>query len=221
MSFETRLLQSEIITHDVKRFVVARPQGFDFEPGQGVELAIDLPDWRDAGRPFTPTSLPGDGVLEFTIKRYPSHEGVTDALHKLKPGTPVTLSKPFGTLRYRAPGVFIAAGAGLTPMIAILRERARLKELAGQTLLFSNKTPADVMLERELRVLLGERCFFTCTRECGPGYRRGRIDRDFLARHLDDFGQAFYVCGPPSFVKDIRHHLADLGASADAVVVDE
>lgn len=220
MTHDTTLLMSQVVTHDVKRFVLSRPDGFTFEPGQGVELSIDLPNWRDEGRPFTPTSLPPDHVLEFTIKRYPEHGGVTDALHKLEPGAPLKISPAFGTIRYDGPGMFIAAGAGLTPMLAILRERARLQELEGQTLVFSNKTPADVMLEHELRHLLGERCVLTCTRESAPGYGSGRIDRDLLARHLRH-GQKYYVCGPPGFVDDMKGHLAELGAEASSVVVEE
>jgi cytochrome-b5 reductase len=77
MTHEVTLLMSGFVTHDVRRFIVSRPDGFEFEPGQGVELAIDHPDWREEGRPFTPTSLDDDRVLEFTIKAYPAHKGVT------------------------------------------------------------------------------------------------------------------------------------------------
>lgn len=62
-SSSVTLLMTQFITHDARQFVVSRPDDFDFAPGQGVELAIDGPEWRDKGHPFTSTSLPADRVL--------------------------------------------------------------------------------------------------------------------------------------------------------------
>lgn len=209
------------VTHDVKRLVVSRPEELDYRPGQGVEVAIDRPGWREEGRPFTPTSLTDDRALEFTIKAYPEHEGVTRELHALSAGDELLLSDPFGTITYQGPGAFIAGGAGVTPFLAILRRLARAGETAGHSLLFSNKTPADVLCEKELRHHLGERCLLTCTRESAPGYLEGRIDREFLEEHLDGFDQRLYVCGPPAFVDDVKGALTELGASPDSLVFED
>jgi ferredoxin-NADP reductase len=220
MTHEVTLLMSSFVTHDVKRFIVTRPDGFEFEAGQGVELAIDHPDWREKGRPFTPTSLHDDRVLEFIIKAYPAHNGVTQALHSLEPGARLLMSEPFGTIRDKGPGVFIAGGAGITPFIAILRQLARDDGLEGQGLIFSNRTPADVIVEKELRHLLGERCVLTCTQEHAAGYENRRIDRDFLSEHISDFGQHFYVCGPPEFNESVNDALKGLGAKPDLLVFE-
>jgi len=214
------LLMSEFVTHDVRRFLVSRPPGFTFKAGQGVELAINLPPWQDERRPFTPTSLDDDGVLEFTIKRYPDHDGVTHALHTLSPGAELLMSEPFGTISYQGPGVFLAGGAGITPFIAILRERARASELDHHALIFSNKTPADIICEKELRNYLDERCILTCTEAPAPGYEQRRIDKAFLAEKIEDFDQHFYVCGPPGFMKAVNGALEDLGARPESLVFE-
>ena len=219
MPSRTTLLHTAFVTHDVKRFILERPDGFDFKPGQAVELALDRDDWRDEAHPFTMTSLPGSRVLEFTIKGYPDHDGVTTRLHGLAPGDAVLLDEPFDTYSYAGPGVFLAGGAGITPFLAILRDLARRGELDEQTLVFSNKTPRDVICEKELRHLLGDRLHLTCTRESGPGCDDRRIDGDYLKEKLDGFDRRFYVCGPPDFVDDLKGILGDLGASADDVVV--
>jgi cytochrome-b5 reductase len=130
------------------------------------------------------------------------------------------MSDPFGTIRYQGPGVFIAGGAGITPFIAILRRLARDDGLKGQSLIFSNKTPADVIVEKELWHMLGERCVLTCTEEAAPGYENRRIDRDFLSEHVGDFGQHFYVCGPPAFNESVNDALNELGASPDLLVFE-
>jgi cytochrome-b5 reductase len=220
MNHTVNLLMSQFVTHDVKHFIVSKPPGFSVVPGQGVELAINRPGLREQGRPFTPTGLAADSVLEFTIKAYPAHAGVTQALHRLEAGAELLMSEPFGTIRYQGPGVFIAGGAGVTPFLAILRDLARKGESGGQTLIFSNKSPRDVICEKELRHMLGERCILTCTGAAAPGYENRRVDRTFLEEKIQDFKQRFYVCGPPPFMEAINGALADLGASAESLVFE-
>ena len=209
---------SEFETHDVKRLIVSKPADLQFQPGQGVALAIDREGWRDNSHPFTPTSHTDDEVLEFLIKRYPGHDNVTTRLHGLRAGDGLLVSQPFGQLTYRGPGVFIAGGAGVTPFIAILRQLARQDALAEQMLICSHKTPDDVICERELRNALGARCIVTCSRGSGRGYEKRRIDREFLGEKIPDFGSFFYVCGPPAFEKDIRGYLAELGVDSQRIV---
>ncbi len=221
MEHTVTLLMSQFVTHDVKRLIVSRPEGFAFVPGEGVELAIDRPGLSDRGRPFTPTSLAADRVLEFTIKAYPDHpDSVTRALHALEPGAGLRMSDPFGTIRYRGPGTFIAGGAGITPFLAILRELARTGSLDGHALIYSNKTPADIICEKELRHLLGARCLLTCTQGAAPGHGHRRVDRAFLQESIADFGQHFYVCGPPAFTEAVNGALRALGAAPDSLVFE-
>lgn len=221
MDHAVKLLMTQFVTHDVKRFIVSKPPGFSVVPGQGVELAIDQPGLREQRRPFTPTGLAADAVLEFTIKGYADHAGVTQALHALQPGAQLLMSEPFGTIQYKGPGVFIAGGAGVTPFLAILRDLARRGELDRQTLIFSNKTPRDVVCEKELRHLLGERCTLLTTAADAPGYVHRRIDRDFLEERIDDFAQNFYVCGPPPFMEAVNGALTDLGVRAESLVFEQ
>ena len=120
MSETVRILMTEFVTHDVKRFIVERPEGYDFLPGQATEMSINIPGYEEEKRPFTFTSLTEDLVLEFTIKGYP-RDGVTQKLHELHPGNELIRRDVWGTIDFKHPGVFIAGGAGITPFIAILR----------------------------------------------------------------------------------------------------
>ncbi|MDD3449529.1 MAG: FAD-binding oxidoreductase [Gammaproteobacteria bacterium] len=221
MDYSVKLLLSEFVTHDVKRFMVSRPEGFEYRTGQGVELAVDEPGWREQGRPFTPTSLPDAPVLEFIIKAYPAHHGVTARLHTIAAGTGLRMSAPFGTINYQGPGTFIAGGAGITPFMAILRELASEGRLEGHSLLFSNKTPADIICMQELQHYLGPRGRFLCTRKSDCNCPEGRIDKAFLERQIGDFGQKFYVCGPPAFVELVNGALRELGADPLALIFEQ
>ena len=91
---------------------------------------------------------------------------------------------------------------------------------AGCRLLYANKTPADVICEKELRHYLGERCILTCTNDAAPGYEQRLIDQAFLAEKIDDFDQHFYVCGPPGFMKAVNGALKDLGANPQSLVFE-
>jgi cytochrome-b5 reductase len=215
------ILMTSFVTHDVKRFIVQKPRGFKCKAGQATMVAVNQPGQEDNAHPFTPTSLAEDRIVEFTIKGYPEHHGLTERLHQLKPGDSLLLGPVFGTIQYKGPGVFIAGGAGITPFIAILRRLARDGGLAGNTLIFSNKTRDDVILEQELRAYLGDRCILTLSRERSPGYESRKVDKTLLLKKIDNFAQPFYLCGPPPMVEALTETLRKLGAKPDNVVFEK
>ena len=211
---------SEFVTHDVKRFVVERPEGYVLLPGQATDVSINKASLKWEERPFTFTSLKDDLVLEFTIKKYPEHKGITQRLHELRPGDELVIRNVWGTINYEGEGVFIAGGAGITPFIAILRQLKKDGAITGNKLIFSNKTERDVIMEKEFREMFGENAVFTLTREEKQGYESGRIDKAFLERHINDFNQHFYVCGSKKFVEDVNKSLKELGAKTDLIIFE-
>lgn len=223
MSYKVTIRDIRQITHDVKQFKVDKPDGFEFIPGQATEVSIDKPDWRDEKRPFTFTSLNGEPDLEFTIKIYDDHEGVTNELDTLNVGDQLIIREPWGTIQYKGPGVFLAGGAGVTPFIAILRRLAREEDIEGNKLIFSNKTDRDIILEEEFEAMLGDDFINVITDE--PTDRHifldGFIDKEFLEEQIDDVDQPFYVCGPMAFNDAIIEYLRELGADPDALVFEE
>lgn len=221
MTYPTTLLMNRYVSRDTRCFVLARPNGYDFEPGQGVDLSIVQEPWKGQGHPFTPTSLSTDRVLEFIIKRYSESDGFTRALHTLQAGASLALGDPFGAIRYRGPGVFIAAGAGITPFLAILRRLAVEDALKGHKLLFSNKTEEDLICGAELRHYLGDQAYFTFTRQPDTKHDTHRIDNGYLRGHIDNLQQYFYVCGPDSFVKAVTADLVTLGVHSERLVYEQ
>src|SRR3989338_8527015 len=157
MEQKIKILMTEFVTHDVKRFILEKPQGYKYLPGQAVDLSINNPKLKGEKRPFTFTSMNSDLVLEFTIKRYADNKGVTEELHKLKAGNELIIEEPFGTINFQGKGVFIAGGAGITPFIAILRDLKENGQVAGNSLIFSNKTQKDIILEKEFTEMCREK----------------------------------------------------------------
>lgn len=209
------------VTHDVNHYLFDRPDGYDFTPGQATELAIDKDGWRDKKRPFTFVSQPDDPSLEFVIKSYPDHDGVTEQLMMLSPGETVLIDDPWGAIRDRGPGVFIAGGAGITPFIPILRNRARQGKIDGSTLIFSNRSEADIILRDEWDAMEGLTTIYTVTGQPDSPLAIGMVDKAFLEDRIDDFSQNFYVCGPDKMVEDISATLKDLGADPDGITFEE
>jgi len=151
-----KVLRTDFVTHNVKRFVLEKPAGYTFIPGQATDVAINKPGLETELRPFTLTSLNEWDHLEFIIKIYTGHNGVTEKLAAINTGDELIIHEVFGTIAYKGPGIFIAGGAGITPFIAILRQLKVENKLAGNTLLFANRTDNDIILKDELNELLGD-----------------------------------------------------------------
>lgn len=210
----------EKITHDVLRIVLDKPENYTFTPGQATEIAINKPGWQQERRPFTFTNLPGDDYLEFTIKTYPSRNGVTNELLALRPGDGLIIHDVWGAISYKGEGVFIAGGAGITPFISIFRYLKTLHKEKGNTLIFANKTKEDIIYEKEFIGLLGDAFINILSQAPAPGYKHGRLSEAFLKENIDDFNQMFYVCGPPPMMDAVQGYLKHLGVGDNSVVVE-
>ncbi|MFZ0472388.1 MAG: FAD-binding oxidoreductase [Bacteroidales bacterium] len=215
-----RIISTEQLTHDVKRFQVEKPEGYSFIPGQATDVSVNRPDLKSKKRPFTFTGLTSYPYLEFTIKIYPAHKGVTSEMDKLKPGDEIIIRDMWGAIAYQGNGVFIAGGAGITPFISIFRDLREKNEVAGNTLIFANKTKADIILEQEFQKLLGRDFINILSDEVIDGYFHGMLSEDFLKANISDFNRKFYVCGPPKMMIAVKSQLANLGVGKNSIVVE-
>ena len=219
--FLVKIKSIEKITHDVNKIKIERPAGYDFIPGQATDVAINTADYKNEKRPFTFTGLTDWNELEFIIKSYNDHDGITKKIGELKPDNELLIGEPWGAINYNGQGMFLAGGAGITPFIAILRDLKKKKRLPGHLLFFSNKTESDIILKEELTEMLGNSFVNLLTRERSKDYYFGRIDEAFLRMWIVDVVQSFYVCGPEGFVKDINSILTRLGAKADSIIIEQ
>jgi ferredoxin-NADP reductase len=216
-----KVLAVKTVTHNVRSYTVEKPAGFIYHPGQATELSLLKPGWEKEKRPFTFTSLPESDHLEFTIKSYTDHDGVTNQLFKVQPGDLFEIGDAWGAIEYKGEGVFIAGGAGVTPFIAILRYLNKQNKVGNNQLFFSNKTLKDIILKHEFEEMLGINFVNIITQEDSEAYYHGIIDKTFLVQNIYNFKQPFYVCGPDAFTADILHALKELGAEPDSLVFEK
>lgn len=209
------------ITHDVLQIVTEKPRNYNFIPGQATEIAINKNGWKNKKRPFTFTCLPENDYLEFTIKTYPSHAGVTNELLKLKKDDEFILHDVFGAISYKGEGVFIAGGAGVTPFISIFRYLQSKKETGNNKLIFANKTKEDIILAREFENILGDNFINILSDEKVNGYAHGQITEDFLKSHIKSSIKNVYVCGPPPMMESVEKQLQNLNVDEKHIIKEE
>lgn len=209
------------VTHDVKCFRVEKPDGYRFEPGQATEVSINRQEWRNERRPFTFTGLNEQDYLEFTIKIYKDHNGVTAALDKLVTGDEFIIRDVWGAIAYKGEGYFIAGGAGITPFIAIFRQLRKDNALGENKLFFSNKTKADIILKDELNEMFGGRATHILSNDATAGFYHGHIDKAFLSGQGMDLSKPVYLCGPDQMIADLNTILIEMGAKPESVVFEK
>jgi ferredoxin-NADP reductase len=209
------------ITHDVLQIVTVKPHNFSFIAGQAVAISINKPSWENEIRPFTFTSIPTDSFLEFVVKVYPSHKGVTNELLTLKIGDSLILHNVFGAITYRGEGVFIAGGAGITPFVSIFRDLRSKNEIGNNKLIFANKTKGDIILERELKEMLSKNFINIIADENIVGYAHGYISESFLKDHISRACENIYLCGPAPMMESVEKQLHYLNHKHKTIIKEE
>lgn len=218
---KNELVKIKSISHatpDVLKIVTEKPSGLSFVPGQATEIFINKEDWENEGRPFTFTGLPNENHLEFHIKTYPSHQGVTNQLLSLKSGDELIVNDVFGAIAYKGEGTFIAGGAGVTPFISILRDLNAKKQLGNNKLIFANKRKSDIILKSEFEQILQNNFINILSEEKTKEYAHGYITEDFIKENDTNLDSYFYLCGPPAMMEAVENQLRKLKVSENHIV---
>jgi ferredoxin-NADP reductase len=203
-------------TPTVRTFFFEPPRaGFSFRAGQYVVVRISgLTDPRGDSRTFSIASAPSDrGVVAVTTRRGPSP--FKRRLFESGPGTPFELWGPFGDFvpaRDR-PAVLLGGGIGITPFRSMLRQAAFERSAVPIRLLYSSHTPEELIYRGEFEELARRWAGFRPTllvSGAAPGAtgwrgETGRIDAPLVHRESRGIDHPlYYICGPPTMVKELR-----------------
>lgn len=106
------------------RVRVAPDSNLAFAAGQYVTLGFE-----DTPRPYSVANAPGEGDLEFCIRRVPGGRLTSDLFTELDPGDHVTVRGPSGEFVLQEPSerdlVFLATGTGVAPLKSMLEYTLR------------------------------------------------------------------------------------------------
>ena len=206
----------EELTHDIRRLVL-RLQGPDllrFNAGQYVDISIPGAE-NGEHRSFSMANTPTESDrLEFMIKLYEGgrFSGLLSNGTGIAVGDALTCRGPFGmfTLRDSSPRrlVFIAGGAGMAPVLSLLRSMAEKGTERRATFYYGARTEDDLFALEEIERIgraLPDFTFVPALSEAGPdtgwdgesGLITDVVDR-LEAGDLADADA--YLCGPPPMV---------------------
>lgn len=181
-------------------------------------------------RTYTLSTAPSDDCYRISVRRQGLastylHDdvGVGDTIEARTPAGDFTIDAG-----ERRPAVLIAAGVGVTPLLAMLRhlvyEGLRKRRVRPTTVFYAARTRADRAFDTELAGLVADaKGSVRLVRVLGDAVDAadcdvvGRIDMALLRKTLGFDDHDFYVCGPAGFTQAIYDGLRDLNV-ADARV---
>jgi predicted ferric reductase len=194
--------------------------GLAYRAGQFAWLRLNCSAFSVREHPFSIASAPSDGAaLRFLIKEAGDF---TRQIGALPIGARAFVDGPHGALCLEGrqePGIFmIAGGAGLAPMLSLLREAATRGETRPITLLYGNRHQGQIMAAAELATLAGRLPLdlHHVLQEPPPGWTgfAGMMTPELIraeAAQAAREGWVFLLCGPGPMIRAAHQGLAALG----------
>ncbi|MEE2030555.1 FAD-binding oxidoreductase [Rhodococcus chondri] len=231
----TTVTAIEPVTHDIVslRLQAGEPGTFEFKPGQYADLTIPGTDEHRSFSMATTPSTP-DGV-EFLIKKYPGGEfsGLLDS--GIAVGDDIALTGPYGSFTLKEghvlPVVCIGGGAGMAPILSLLRHMNETGSTRPVRFYYGARTPADLFYLDEIAELgknLRDFVFVPCLSEsAGPAQTESSDVEEGMVTDVVDRREAdlhrceVYLCGPPPMVDAALGLLDTRAVPKDQVFYDK
>jgi ring-1,2-phenylacetyl-CoA epoxidase subunit PaaE len=206
---------------------------YDYLPGQYVALRARL-DGEELRRSYSLCRPPQRGSLSVGIKRDAGGRFSTWAQSELRPGDRLDVMSPQGTFTTRLDDLTgahvagIAAGSGITPLMALATAVLARSDDSRFTLVYGNRSTPDVMFLDELADLKDRyparfalHHVLSRERRAAP-VLSGRLDDERLHRILDGLVvpatvDEWFLCGPLDLVTRCRRALSDVGVEPQRV----
>lgn len=210
-----------------------------YKAGQYITMRIRHPDFdHDLIRHYSLSFYDDCTCHQYRITVKKESDGVVSSyLHNdLQEGDTVEFTAPSGDFflgplvpRFPSPQVFIGAGTGLTPLLAMLH-LAATRPTTQSLLLYKAHHPLSHPLSEELLSLVSQSphlsavLFYSTEGPTTPSTPRVRVlpagtnwDASTLGPYIKDLESKFYMCGPPAFTKDTLNILKELGVQEDRI----
>jgi ferredoxin-NADP reductase len=218
-----RVVDTSPETPSVKSLSIDLAEWRGHRAGQHVDIRLTAEDGYQAVRSYSIASPPEEHEVTVTIERLDGGEVSPYLVDEARPNDKLELRGPIGgyfvwETGQGGPLFLVAGGSGIVPLMAMIRHRVAAGSEVPIRLLYSARSPVDVIYRTELQELAlvsGIEVIYTYTRVQPPGwtgYRR-RIDRSLLAEvapALNDHALS-YVCGPTTLVEEVASGLVTLG----------
>ncbi len=199
---------------------------FDYKPGQ--YMMVDLETGDDEGtHPLSIASSPTEDFLLFSTKI--SESSFKKKFNKLKVGDKIKVKGPMGVfvLDVNAKNIiFLGGGIGITPFRGMIKYACDKKLPIKLTLLYSNKTPAEICYKDEWDLLEKHnpnlKVVNTITEDQSWQGRKVRVSEEMIKEFCNDLNNTlFYICGPPGMVDALSNLLKTMSVPRQNVKVEK
>jgi len=201
---------------------------FQYKPGQHIIVRKEI-DGEDMRRTYSFCAAPSDDEYKIAVRLIEGGAFSIFANNELKAGDELEISAPLGEFSIgidegrAANYVAFAAGSGITPVMAMIREVLAREPYSHFFLYYGNRDAAHTIFAEELaqlkNIYMGRFSyqFFMTRQAVDIEFFNGRITGEKAAqlyeRVFAPLGvHSYYLCGPFTMVKDVRAALMDAGA---------
>jgi ferredoxin-NADP reductase len=207
-------------TPSVRTIALGVPSWPGHRAGQHLDVRLTAEDGYSAERSYSIAAAADDPVA-ITVERLDDGEVSPYLTEDVGVGDQLEIRGPVGgyfvwETADGGPLLLVGGGSGIVPLRAILRQREHSGSDTPARLLYSARTPAELIYRDELDARQdGVEIIYTLTRDQPAGwtgYTR-RVDRALLAETAWPAGKnpLAFVCGPTSFVETVSAGLVELG----------
>ncbi len=203
------LIKKQIVTPEIWSFTFTSPEPVQFNPGQFVMLRQPnaLPKYN---RAFSIANAPNTKEITFLIKKIPNGH-VSGYLETAAPGVSIEAGQPVGRFTLNPTDtdrVFVATGTGLAPIISFIESKPTIPF----ALLFGVRSETDLFWTEKLDTT---KTTITLSQpsDVWTG-ARGRVTAHIDSTIKNHPEAAWYLCGSPDMVKEVRAQLLAHGVTA-------
>ena len=186
-----------------------------FLPGQHFNVSAEI-QGRRTTRSYSFTRPPAaDGRLHITVKPIEGGRLSQHLASRTRVGDVLEVGQAFGSMTLPSPATadlcFLAAGSGITPLMAHTRAWAQAGANTALSLMYWARTRAQLCFAEELQKLAQQFPQFklhlvtTHERDGEQCAEHGILSKDMLYQHVPDLHQRqVLACGPGGFVQTAR-----------------
>ncbi len=233
MSYKVSLVRKREIADGTMAFYFSKPEGFDFRPGQTIDLSLINPqeiDTKGNTRTLSIASAPYEPELIVATRLRGSAFKTT--LHDMSNGTSVEIDGPFGDFTLHKdinkPAVFLIGGIGVTPVRSMVAQALHDNSGHQLVLIHANRKFIDIPFREDFQSFASENPNFKYVQTLSlvapddwTG-EKGHIDEAMIRRHVKAPDLAnYYLSGPEGMVRAMRQLLVDMKIDEDSIKSEE
>ncbi|WP_432878084.1 FAD-binding oxidoreductase [Kribbella sp. CA-245084] len=219
------------VTRDIVSLRLKTGVPFEFKPGQYVDITIPGTDDHRSFSMATTQSTPDE--IEFLIKKYPGGRFSALLDGELAVGDALSLTGPYGSSTLKdghvLPVVCVAGGAGMAPILSILRHLKETGSTRPVRFYYGARTAADLFYLEAIKELGADLTgfeFIACLSESaqdadGLQVEEGNVTEIVERREAELHRSEVYLCGPPPMVDAALALLEASSVPKDQVFYDK